>query len=132
VVAIVLGGVNAALRRDAVRPTGTVLVAEAADLVAELAEAGGGRRAGESAADHDDVVAALVGRVHQLHVEAVLVPLLLDRPARNLGVGPGDVESRLGPAGGSFWCKCHVAPPWSRPSMAAAGVRSVGASCSRE
>ena len=54
VVLVVLGGVDAALRGDAVGAAGAVLDAEVEDVVAELAERGGGRRAGEAGADADD------------------------------------------------------------------------------
>ena len=43
-------------------------------VVAELAERGGGRRAGEAGADDDDLEAAPVVRRHELHVELVLRP----------------------------------------------------------
>ena len=49
---------------------------KAFDLVAELAERGGGRRAGQAGADDDDLELAPVVRVDELHVELVLVPLL--------------------------------------------------------
>ena len=54
VVLVVLGGVDAALRRDAVRPPRAVVDAEAEDVVAELAERRCGRRAGQAGADDDD------------------------------------------------------------------------------
>jgi hypothetical protein len=76
VVLVVLGGVDAALRRDRVRAARAVLVAEDVYVVAELRERRGAGPAGEAAAHHDHLVLALVGRVHQLHVEAVLRPLL--------------------------------------------------------
>ena len=80
VVLVVLGGVDAALGGNAVRAPGRVLEAERLHLVAELAQRRRGGGAGEAGADHDHLEAPLVRGVHQLHVEAVLVPLLLDRP----------------------------------------------------
>ena len=85
VVPIVLGRVDAALRRDAVRPPRRVLEAEALHVVAELAQRRRGRRSGQSAPDHDDVYFRLFAGIHQLHLEAVRVPLLLDRAGRHLG-----------------------------------------------
>ena len=79
VVLVILGRVDAALGGDAVRAARAVLEAEAFHLVAQLRQRGGGRRARQAAAHDDDVELALVGRVDQLHVELVLVPLL--RPA---------------------------------------------------
>jgi hypothetical protein len=78
VVLVVLGRVDPALGGDRVRAPRAVLVAEAAHVVAELGQGGGGGGAGQSRAHLDHVVLALVGGVHQLHVEAVLVPLLVD------------------------------------------------------
>jgi hypothetical protein len=86
VVRVVLRRVDAALGGDAVRASRRVVEREQRDVVAELTERRGGGRAGEPAAHHDDLVAALVGRVHQLHVELVLLPLALDGPVGDLGV----------------------------------------------
>ena len=55
-------------------------------LVAELAERRRGRRAAEAGADDDDLEPPLVRRVHELHVELVVVPLLGDGPVGDLGV----------------------------------------------
>ena len=79
VVAVVLGRVDAALGGDRVRPPRGVLVAEAGDLVAGLAERRGRRGAGQAGADDDHRELAAVGRVDQLGVEPPLVPALLDR-----------------------------------------------------
>ena len=86
VVLVILGGVDAALRRDAVGASRAVLKAERLDVVAEFAQRGGGRAAGQAGANHDDAVLALVGRVDQLHVELALVPRLLDRSGRDSGI----------------------------------------------
>src|SRR5690606_20394803 len=72
------GGVDAALGGDRVRPAGAVVVREDLDVVALLAQRGGGRGARQAGADDDDVeLAAVVGR-HQLHVELVLGPPVFD------------------------------------------------------
>ena len=67
---VVLGGVDAALGGDRVRPPGAVVVREDLDVVALLAQRGGGRGAGQAGADDDHVEAAAVVGRHQLHVEA--------------------------------------------------------------
>ena len=82
VVLVVLRGVDAALRGDAVRAARAVVDAEALDVVAQLAERRGGRRAGQAGADDDDRVLAAVGRVDQLRFEPVAVPLLGERAGR--------------------------------------------------
>ncbi len=87
VVAVVLGGVDAALRGDRVRPPRAVLVAVAAHPVAELAQRRGGRTAGQPAAHHDHVEPAPVGRVDQPAGRAPLGPPLRERPVRRRGVG---------------------------------------------
>src|SRR5207237_9839515 len=86
VVVVVLRRVDAALRGDGVRAARRVLVAEAGDVVTQLAQARRRRAAGQPRADDDDVEFSLVGRVDQLHVEAGLVPLLLDRAVGDPGV----------------------------------------------
>ena len=86
VVLVVLRRVDAALRGDAVRAPRRVVEREHLHAVAELAERGGGGRAGEARAHDDDVEAPLVRRVHELHVELVVVPLLGDGPLGDPGV----------------------------------------------
>src|SRR2546426_1004617 len=83
VVSIILGGVDPPLRRDGVRPSGSVMVREAVHVVSLLPERGGGRRTREARAHHDDLVLAPVRGVHQLHLEPALVPLVLDRTGRS-------------------------------------------------
>ena len=83
VVLVILRGVDAALRGDAVRAPGAVLDAEVQDVVAELAERCRRGGAGQPGTDDDDRVLALVGRVDQLHLELVPVPLGGDRAGRN-------------------------------------------------
>src|SRR5207237_7866162 len=75
IVLIVLRGVDAALRGDAVGAAGAVLDAEAQDVVAELAKRRSRRRARQPGSDDDDRVLAFVGRVDQLHLELVAGPL---------------------------------------------------------
>ena len=84
VVAVVLGGVDAALRGDAVRPARAVLIAEAGDLVALLAERGGGRRPGQAGAHDDHRQLAPIRRVDQLGLELAGVPALLEPARRHL------------------------------------------------
>ena len=84
VVVVVLGGVDAALGGDRVGAARAVLEAEALHVVAELAEAGRGRGAGQAGAHHQDGELALVVRVDQLQVVAVLQPLGLQRTGGDL------------------------------------------------
>ena len=86
VVAVVLRRVDAALSSDRVGTTGGVVEGEDLHVVAELGERGGGRRTGKTGADDDDLELSLVGRVDQLHVELVVVPLVLDGTFRDLCV----------------------------------------------
>ena len=105
VVLIILGGVDAALRGDGVRAAGRILEAEALYVVAELGQGGGGRGACQSRADDDDVVLALVRRIHQLHIELGPFPRRLDRTRRNSGV------------------KCHtMSRPGRKPARIAMGT----------
>ena len=74
VVAVVLGGVDPALGGDRVRAPRRVVEREDLDLVAELGQRGRGRAARQAGPDDDDLEAPLVGRVHQPHGEAMVVP----------------------------------------------------------
>ena len=86
VVAIVLRRVDAALRRHAVRAPRAVLVCETIYVVAHLAQARRRRSARQPGADHDHAELAPVGRRHQLHIEARLLPEFLDWTVRRLPV----------------------------------------------
>ena len=83
VAAVVLGGVDATLRGDRVGTPRRVVERERVDLVAELGERCGRRRAGQARADDDDLELALVVGVDQLHVVLVRCPTSLrwDRQA---------------------------------------------------
>lgn len=89
VVAVVLGGVDAALRGDGVGPARGVLVAELDDVVALFGESGAGGATGQPGADDDHGVLAAVGGVDQLGLEAAPVPALGDRAFGGLGVRDG-------------------------------------------
>src|SRR2546423_5077270 len=65
------------------RPPRRILETEPLHVVALLSQRGGRRTASETGPDHDDGVSPLVGGIHQLHLEAVLVPLLAQRSSRN-------------------------------------------------
>src|SRR5690606_32525959 len=95
VVVVVLGGVDASLGGDGVGPPGGVVEGEDLDVVAQLAEAGGGGSAGESGADHDDLETALVVGVDEADGELVVVPLVRQRTVGNLGVEAGGGEGHI-------------------------------------
>ena len=86
VVVVVLRGVDTALRGDRVRATGRVLVEERLDVVPGLTHRRGGRCAGETGADDDDLELATVRGVDELVVELVLRPHLRDVDVGSLGV----------------------------------------------
>src|SRR5581483_11465671 len=86
VVVIVLGGVDATLSRDGVCTARGILKTEAFDVVTEFRK---GRRRGsarQAGSHHQNGVLALVGRIHQLEMESVIFPPLLDRSRRRFGV----------------------------------------------
>src|SRR5204863_699914 len=68
-----------------VRAPRRVLEAERLHRVPELRHRRCGRSACKPRPDDDDRVLALVGGVHQLHFEAVLLPLLVHRPRGDVG-----------------------------------------------
>src|SRR5262249_23585922 len=84
VVAVILRGVDSALRGDGMRAARAVLKAEGFDVVTELAQCRRRRSPGQSRADDDDIEFAFIGRGDQLHLLPVLRPLQCDRPGRNL------------------------------------------------
>src|SRR5690606_4667895 len=86
---VVLRGVDAALRRDRVGPTGAVLVAEALDVVPLLPQRRRGGGTGQAGADDDDGQLAPVRRVDQGRLELAGLPLLGDVAGRGLGVPDG-------------------------------------------
>lgn len=104
VVAVVLRRVDAALGGDRVGAARGVLVAELDHVVALFGEGGAGGAAREAGADDDDGVLAAVGRVDQLGLEAALVPALVDRAGRGLGV-----DDRL--TGHVVRVRVHVSSP---------------------
>ena len=86
VVLVVLGGVDATLRGDAVGAAGRVLDAEDVDAETQRAEGGGGRGSGEAGADDDDVHLALVGGVHQLLAGLVAGPFFTEGTGGYFGI----------------------------------------------
>ncbi len=89
VVAVVLGGVDAALRGDGVGPARGVGEAELHDVVALLGEGRAGRSARQAGADDDHDVLAAVGGVDEPGLEAAPVPAVRDGAFGGLGVGDG-------------------------------------------
>src|SRR5690606_26785535 len=106
VVAIVLGGVDAPLRRHAVGTARAILITETGNLIAHLAQRCRCRRASQPGPHDDDVKAAAVGRVHQFQLKAGLVPLFFNRAGRHSGI-----QGRLGECRNSLHCRssrsCH-------------------------
>ncbi len=96
VVAVVLGGVDAALGGDGVGAARGVLVAELDDVVALFGQGGAGGAARETGADDDDAVLAPVGGVDQLRLEAAGVPAFGDGSGGRLGVGDRLTEGVVG------------------------------------
>ena len=74
VVLIILRRVDPTLSGDAVRSTGTVLITEAAHVVAEFSKSGRSGSTGQAGADDNDLVLALVSGVDEFEVEFVLGP----------------------------------------------------------
>ncbi len=76
VILVILGGINASLRRDAVRPSGGILEAKCFYFIPHFAQGGCGRGASQSRADNDHFQAALVGWVYQLYMAFIVFPFL--------------------------------------------------------
>ncbi len=91
VVLVVLGGVDAPLRGDAVGAAGRIVKREDLDVVTELGERGGRGRTGEAGADDDDVVLFAVAGADEFEVDivATTVPLLGDGTGGDAAIGDG-------------------------------------------
>ena len=83
---IVLGGVDSALGRDRVGAARRIVEGENIDFVAEFAERGSRRGAGQSTAHDDDLELPLVARIDQANRELVVLPLVGDGAVGNFGV----------------------------------------------
>ena len=78
VVGVVLGGVDPALGSDGVGAARRILVTEGFDVVAELAQGGSGGAPGQTGADDEDLVFALIRRIDEFHVLAMFVPFFCE------------------------------------------------------
>ena len=78
------------------RAARAVVKDKALHLVAELRERGRGRGAREPRAHHDDLVFPLVGRVDELDLGFMALPLVSERTGRNLGFEFGHGGEYLG------------------------------------
>ena len=90
VVLIIFGGVDSALRGDGVRAARRILKAKTFHAIAELAERGRGRSAGESAADDNDLKFSAIVRTDEPRMIAMALPFLGERAGRNSGVERAD------------------------------------------
>src|SRR5262249_49242807 len=86
VVLIILGGVDAPLGGDAVRPASRILKAKSLDVVPQLAQRRGRRCSCQPRADDENVELPLVGRADQLHFVLAPLPLFGHRPRRSPAV----------------------------------------------
>src|SRR5207302_10088772 len=121
---------------DGVGPARAVLEAEAVHVVAQLGQRSRRRAARQAGAHHEDAILALVGRVDQLHLEAVAVPLLGQGPGGGLGIqvhaclstwAKGDASLSTGPVFGRARLPPSFLPPARReprpPDSGSAGGR---------
>ena len=86
VILVVLGGVDTALSRYAVSPTGGILQTENIDIEAERAKSGCCRTSGKSGTYHYDIQLAFVGRIYQTLTVFISCPFLGERTFGYLGV----------------------------------------------
>ena len=88
VVLIILSRVDSALCGDAVCPARRILKAEALYVVTQFAHARGCGGSSQARSNDEDRVFSLVGRIHQLHLEAVPVPFFRQRTGGYVRVEP--------------------------------------------
>ena len=89
VILVILRRIDPALRRDAVRPARTVLIAKALHVVALLAEDGRRRSSRQTGAHDDQLVATLVARTDQLARRFEIGPFVGQRTGRNFRIEGG-------------------------------------------
>src|SRR5438045_3936399 len=65
IVLVILGGIDPALRRNGMGATRRILITKTFHAIAELAEGGRGRSAGQSRAHHDDLKFAAIVRANE-------------------------------------------------------------------
>src|SRR5262249_61770100 len=86
IVGIVLGGIDATLGGDRVRPPRAILIAEALHLITQFRQGRGSGPARQTRSDHDDIEFAFVGRVDQFQVILVVRPSVSKWPFRRVAV----------------------------------------------
>ena len=86
VVLIVLGGIDASLRRDGVSAARAVVEAEGLHLITKLGKSGGGRGAGEAGTDHNDLELTLICGADELRVILERGPLFLNWTFGDFGI----------------------------------------------
>jgi hypothetical protein len=84
IVLVVLGGIDSALGRDAVRPARAVLIAEALHVVTLFSQGGGGRSPGEARAHDNNFKLPSIRRRDETDVVLVARPLFRERSGRDL------------------------------------------------
>ncbi len=93
VVLVIFCGIDPALGRDAVSAARAVLVTKALHAVAQLAQRGGRRSAGQAASHHDDLKFPPIVWTDQAGVILVRRPFVGERARWNLGVQAADHNS---------------------------------------
>jgi hypothetical protein len=92
IVRVILGRVDSALSSDAVSAAWAVLVTERFDVVTLLAKRGGGRSAGQTGPDDNDLETATIVRGNETGIILVPAPFFRQRAGRNLGFKRADHE----------------------------------------
>ncbi len=75
IVLVILGRVDAALRRDGMGAPWRILETKAANVIAQFAKTRSRGRARQAGADNNDGILTLISRIHQLHFKARAIPL---------------------------------------------------------
>jgi hypothetical protein len=101
VIAIILGGIDAALRGHAVRAARAVLIGSSIRRCSQLTQRRCRRTARQPRTDDDDLESAPVGRVDQLHLELAALPQRLHRAG-----GHTAIQRRFDEGGCFGQCLC--------------------------
>src|ERR1051325_9625942 len=86
IVTIILSRVDTSLSGYTVGASRAVVIAEAENVVTQLGERSGSGRPAQTRTNHTDRVLTLIGWVDELHLEAMMIPLLFDWARRHFRI----------------------------------------------
>ena len=83
VILVIFGGVDPALRRDRVCPSGAVLKAKSLDIISQFRKGSGSRCTSKTSPNNDYIIFSFIGRIDQFHIEFMFGPFFGYRSRRH-------------------------------------------------